>query len=551
MTSMEFNLTYKIGNTIHNLKKDLLNDKSPLDEYINLKTIINDNHLYVELLTNKRIKLIKASIDYPQSYEKDDHLFFNGYQTWTYSKEDDLNSYNQGINKIPLKKVINRYLHLDRYAELHFMPYKNKKGFNRGWTYSYIRNGEEFKLFGSLNENMGFTVYEYDKELPILKIIKEVEGSEVNENFILFDVAILKGKEDEVFDEYFKLLNISKPNAKPLLGYTSWYNYYQNINEEIIDRDLDSMIHLDTKIDIFQIDDGYESFVGDWLDVDHNKFPNGLKPVVDKIHNANMKAGLWLSPFTCETNSRIYKEHPDWIIKDEFSKPFHGGCNWSQYYGLDIYNKEVRDYIEKVFDTVLNIWGFDLVKLDFLYCACLKPIHGKNRGQIMHDGMVWLREICKDKLILGCGVPLGSVFGLVDYCRIGCDMTLDYNDKKYMQLIHNERPSTKQTMIDTIFRRQLDGRAFLNDPDVFLLREDNTKLTIKQKKDLATINGLFGSLLFVSDNVVTYNKEQLDIFKNVMKLKRQNRTVQVINNKVIVEYLDLDNQTKKIEIDMN
>lgn len=550
MTKMIFNLTYKIGNTLHTFSKDLLNDNNLSDGYVTLNADIKDERIKVVLSTTKRIKLVKASLDYPQTYDLDDLLFFNGYQSWTYSKEDNLDSYNQGLNKLPLRPLVNKYLHLDRYAELHFMPYKNKKGFNRGFTYSYIRKGEDFKLFGSLNECDGFTIYEYDKDLPILKIIKEVEGTEVDKEFKLFDVVILKGKEDEVFDAYFDLMNIEKPKAKPLLGYTSWYNYYQNINSDIINRDLDSLISLDTKIDIFQIDDGYETFVGDWLDVDPKKFPSGIKPVVDKIHQNNMKAGIWLSPFTVETNSKIYKEHPDWVIKDENDKPFYGGCNWSGYFGLDIYNPEVREYVEHVFDVVLNKWNLDLVKLDFLYCACLKPLHGKNRGQIMYEAMMWLRKLCKGKLILGCGVPLGSAFGLVDYCRIGCDMTLDYNDKKYMQLIHNERPSTKQTMIDTIFRRELNNRAFLNDPDVFLLREDNTKLSFKQKKDLATINGLFGSLLFVSDDVASYNAEQKEIFNEVMKLKDYQRSVKVKDKKVIVEYLDKNQKTQTITIDM-
>ena len=56
-----------------------------------------------------------------------------------------------------------------------------------------------------------------------------------------------------------------------------------------------------------------------------------------------------------------------------------------------------------------------------------------------------------------------------------------------MRLTHSERPSTKNTMADTVFRRQLSGRAFLNDPDVFLLRDENTKLT--EEKDLG-INGI-------------------------------------------------------------
>ena len=128
-----------------------------------------------------------------------------------------------------------------------------------------------------------------------------------------------------------------KPVEK-LFGYTSWYNYYQNINEEIILRDLNA---LDSRFNLFQIDDGYETFVGDWLDVDTAKFPNGLKPILDNIHNRGFKAGLWLAPFVAEEKSKLFKEHNDWIKRDSKGKLVKSGGNWSGHYALDLDKQEV------------------------------------------------------------------------------------------------------------------------------------------------------------------------------------------------------------------
>ena len=44
---------------------------------------------------------------------------------------------------------------------------------------------------------------------------------------------------------------------------------------------------------------------------------NGLKYVVDKIHEKGYQAGLWLAPFSVQKVSLTAKEHPDWLIKDE------------------------------------------------------------------------------------------------------------------------------------------------------------------------------------------------------------------------------------------
>lgn len=79
--------------------------------------------------------------------------------------------------------------------------------------------------------------------------------------------------------------------------------------------------------------------------------------------------------------------------------------------------------MKTVFDTVLNTWGFGLVKLDFLFAAAMVPRLGKTRGEIMWDAITLLREVVGDNIILGSGVPLASAWGRVSYCRIGSDVS--------------------------------------------------------------------------------------------------------------------------------
>ena|GEM_PF-3606543 len=57
------------------------------------------------------------------------------------------------------------------------------------------------------------------------------------------------------------------------------------------------------------------------------------------------------------------------------------GSNWSGFYALIFYNPEVQEYIKNVFSVILNEWGYDMVKLDFLYAVCLLPRKNKTRGQ--------------------------------------------------------------------------------------------------------------------------------------------------------------------------
>lgn len=445
-----------------------------------------------------------------------DRVFVNGYQSWTDSREYETHEKMHGIDHIP--EFLVRKYNFDKYGDYTFTSYSGRAGDFHGYSYGYIRNGADFQLFGSLNETDGFTLIRVLSKDGEVSFEKDCEGRDFCEPFTALDIAVLCGSENEVFDRFFELSGIKCRSAKPMSGYTSWYRHYQDITEEKLLHDLEGVADAGG-MDIFQIDDGYQMGVGDWLKINTDKFPRGMKFISDKIHERGLKSGIWLAPFVCEKNSYIFRHRKEMLLRDKNGDPVPAGCNWSGSYALDIYAPETEWYLEKVFDTVLGEWGFDMVKLDFLYAACIVPNFGKSRGEVMHDAMQMLRRLCGDKLILGCGVPLASAFGVVDYCRIGCDVGLSWNDNMLMQLTHRERVSTKNSVLNTIFRRQLDGRAFLNDPDVFLLRDEGNKLTNIQKQALGIINDLFGSVYFTSDDIRTYTDKQKRILAFIKSLR--------------------------------
>ena len=464
----------------------------------------------------QEIELNRARAEFEYNFNGESRLFLNGYQSWTDSREHTVKSKLHGIDKVP--GFINNMFGLSQYGDYNFVPYSKKKGCLHGFSYGYIRDGGEYFLIASLAEQTGFTIIRFDAANNKITLEKDCVKHHFKGEYKVFDTAFIKGGENEVFDEYFSLLNVPKPRGGRITGYTSWYNLYENITEATIADDLAGFAASGEKPDVFQIDDGYEAAVGDWLLCDKNKFPSGMKAAAQKIRDAGMLPGIWLAPFAAENDSTLLREHPEWLLKDENGAPAKGGGNWSGFYGLDIYNLEFREYLKQVFDTVINDWGYKLVKLDFLYAACILPRHDKTRAMVMYDGMKCLRELCGDAYIIGCGVPLAPAYGNVDYCRIGCDVSLSWDDKFYMRPLHRERPSTKNTILNTVFRRQLDGRAFRNDPDVFLLRSDNISLTESQKQTLATVNALFGGVLFTSDNIGKYDGKTKAFYDSLLTL---------------------------------
>ena len=71
-------------------------------------------------------------------------------------------------------------------------------------------------------------------------------------------------------------------------------------------------------------------------------------------------------------------------------------------------------------------WGFEVLKLDFLYASCLVG-NGKydvtmSRAEAMHLGLRTIRAAAgNDTFIIGCGCPIGSAIGFVDGMRVSCD----------------------------------------------------------------------------------------------------------------------------------
>lgn len=482
-------------------------------------TVNDESGVKLTLIPSRPITLISASLEFWHEYEKNEKFFVNGYQSWTTSGEMSAEDIYRGTTPLAgvTKYTKDMAITSGDYA---FTRYEPRPGFFHSFTYTYLRRGDEFELFGSLSERNGYTVFYSDMEKHIFSVEKDVEGLTISEPYEMFDIVRFVGGYDEVFDKYFAAMSLpAKKHIDRLTGYTSWYNYFQKIDENIILRDLKGLSRARESVNIFQIDDGYEPFVGDWLDYNGKDFPNGMKTIADAVHREGYLAGIWLAPFNVQRGkSRILKEHPDWLIRNPDGKPQLGCVAWGGAYTLDIYNSEVREHLKKVFDTVLDDWGYDMVKLDFLYSQCRTPRDNKTRGTIMCEAMDFLRECVGDKLILGCGVPLGPAFGVVDACRISCDVDLSYDGKFYNSMsINNELPSAQNAINNSMFRRHLNGRAFLNDPDVFFLRDHNLTFTWEQKLLLAKINNLFGRVLFVSDDAGEYSEAELEVLKETFR----------------------------------
>jgi alpha-galactosidase len=128
------------------------------------------------------------------------------------------------------------------------------------------------------------------------------------------------GFENEYKDFVRKYLGASLFTHKktPLVLYSTWIPFLDNINDKLIRDCADNLADIGT--DLFIIDAGWYKYSGDFIP-DSTKFPNGLKSIGDYIHKKGMKLGLWFTVGTVNAKSNIASKHPEWLIRDKNGNP--------------------------------------------------------------------------------------------------------------------------------------------------------------------------------------------------------------------------------------
>ncbi len=310
-------------------------------------------------------------------------------------------------------------------------------------------------------------------------------------------------------------------------GYESWYNHYAAIDDSIISRDIRAIssnrnlineLYLSRgKPTVFQIDDGWERAIGDWV-VDEAKFPRGMAVLAAEIEAAGMIPGIWIAPLVLERKSAAFRERADWILRDERGRPVVAGWNpgWgNDYYCYDLSIPEVEEYLAGVFDTLVEEWGFRYLKLDFLYAGMLPGLRRGGGAAYEHYDRVLGRLASKLRSLrgrelayLGCGAPLEASFRHMPLMRIGADTKEAWEWPALKAIRHQGRPSARNSLLDTIGRALFDGAVFVNDPDVVFCRTSRMGLSEREKELVALVDILLASQLMFSDDAREFGEAE-------------------------------------------
>jgi len=154
------------------------------------------------------------------------------------------------------------------------------------------------------------------------------------------------------------------PKPRPVI-YNSWEATEMNVTEAGQEALAEKAAALG--VSRFVMDDGWfgqrkddHAGLGDWY-VNPQKFPHGLKPLIDRVHSLGMDFGLWVEPEMVNPDSDLYRKHPDWVL----NFPGRPRTEERNQLVLNLARTDVRDYVLGFLDKLLTENDIAFLKWDY------------------------------------------------------------------------------------------------------------------------------------------------------------------------------------------
>jgi hypothetical protein len=327
----------------------------------------------------------------------------------------------------------------------------------------------------------------------------------------------------QVLEDYAEAMGIANDarTGSIINGWCSWFYTLAHVTEEEVIRNTEfAAKYLKLyRLEYIQIDEGYQRWHGDWEG--NERFPHGMKWLADQIKKHGFKAGLWLSPYVVSEPAPVFREHPDWFVKNPDGSPQRVG-NWPEgaeppadenprRYCLDITHPDAAQWLHNLIHQIVNDWGYEMIKIDFVAWSILaaKAYHDPtaSAGEVYRKGMEIMRKAAGDRChILECG-PGNATVGLIDSMRIELDVNYGYADAAWNTYFLDPACSAAAAAR----RYHYHGRTWTNDVDHLCMH----LMSHDQSEAAATIIGMSGGNVMSGDRLTQLDSYRLDILKKI------------------------------------
>ena len=345
-------------------------------------------------------------------------------------------------------------------------------------------------------------------------------GKTIRSNRVMIHIASNSYKALENYAGTMGKINNARTNSI-VDGWCSWFYTLANVSEKevLLNTEFASKHLKQYGLEYIQMDEGYQKWHGEWEG--NERFPHGMKWLADKIKEYGFKAGLWISPYVISEPTEVFQKHPDWLLKNPDGSPKRVG-NWPEgseppadenpkRYCLDITHPEAAKWLYDLVDRIVNDWGYEMIKIDFVAWSILAPDHyydpTVSAAEVYRKGMEIMRTAGGDKChILDCG-PGAITVGLTDSMRIEADVNYGFSDAAWdTYFLHPDSSASAAAK-----RYYFHKRTRINDADHICMNLLNNQ----QAEAAATIIALSGGNMISGDRLIELDPYKLEILKKI------------------------------------
>ena len=328
----------------------------------------------------------------------------------------------------------------------------------------------------------------------------------------------------EQFSTYKAQRYHARKAKTPPTIYCTWYYYGLTVTYQDVAENLKEMQIKQLPFDVFQIDEGWEIALGEWEP--NEKFPKPMKDIAFEIIEAGFIPGIWTSPFVAKETCTVWKDHPEWILKEKNGDPCIFPMNDTTYYVFDITNPSTYKYFYELYHRLRYDWGYVYHKLDFTRAAVIYPDADFFDDTITlvsayYRAVSAIREgMGQDSYFLMCGGLYDPLIGIVDAQRVGADVLSMWSTS-----IDKGGKTAPYTIKQNLLRYYMNA-WWNNDPDALMVRknevmERDSRLTYGLLNDeevkTSTLNQfLGGGLVFSTEPLKTIDDERLYQIKHII-----------------------------------
>jgi alpha-galactosidase len=287
---------------------------------------------------------------------------------------------------------------------------------------------------------------------------------------------------------------------------------------------LSALRDLDAGVELIEIEQGYQSQLGDWL-APSDGFPEGIAPVCRELARGGFQSGVWIAPFVASLDSELVKKHAGWRLCEADgapSPPFRLPGLATPCVALDPGNPELRGWLAELTRT-LHGAGAQRLRLDWLVTGArsIPRPGGETTVEAYRGALRAMREAAPETpWLVASRAPIGPSIGLIDAMRSGPELDTAWRAQGGWLRRGEPAPGAERAVCNALARAPL-GRLWQLDPDCLVLGETDNPLSSDELLTAAAVALLCGGLVSFSGTIRDFSAERCDLLRRLLPSLRR------------------------------